>query len=250
MGLSIDITLDKYGLAGEISDYLIHYKPWGLQTRGYGGTSTCKFYKGWWLCNATANYPKHVAWPPWVPFGLLGQYQKLIIGAVYYVPQLFDAYLLFIERAPGDAYSNYHGFYLSSTGTLEAKSYPGTLSGTTSTTISAGDIIALMLDISNPDGNIYVRFGAAKIDWDTDTVTTEIVSAYTNVGAAGSLEPYRYLCWFEPNGVAGKIAWTAMIMQWDKQTTAPTGGLGGGLVANVLIDMKQYGLADPRMLSW
>jgi hypothetical protein len=176
--------------------------------------------------------------------------QYYLIIATYYIKTLaspWGYYLNFLERSPGDAYVEYHGFYLGANGVLEARTYPGTLSGTTNGTVNAGDIIVLGIGLGKTGGNYYFTYGACKYDWDTDTCT-QIINAYTNaISTPGTHVLYHAL--LEQNDSTGEV-YIATFYRVDssRMDSAPSSGIGSDVLITAVRMARKLGLADPRTI--
>lgn len=188
--------------------------------------------------------PNIMPWGPNVPDTV--EYKMTV---TYFFKDIFPNYPLFFERRPGDATAHLHGFHLEADGTLEARSYPGTLSGTTSGSVAAGDIVIFLLTVANVGGELYARYRAIKYDWDNDSVT-DIINCYADIGAASDQEPGRYICVGEQSAAAGRIAYTSSWIFTERLTSAPTEGPGYDLVLKRFKALREYGLQDPRTLTW
>lgn len=207
------------------------------------------YIDGWLKVKATtAGYPRVDSEKK--PVGALASPQATGWKGFYYLPSPTAIYLFFLERATGDATSYYIGFYWNGS-TLYARSYPGTLSGTTSGALSPPAIVLLELSVGNVNGTIYATFGAWRYDWDTDTATN-IVNAVANVGSATGLPAYWYQSLLEFNAATGVVGIATPRPpeghgRWD---SAPTGAGDGSHSINHFKLLKSLGLRDPRTIDW
>lgn len=184
------------------------------------------------------------------PVGALADTQRMIIRGIYYIPSSTAIYLLFLERSPGDANSYYIGFYLSGS-TLYARSYPGTLSGTTSASVTFPAILVLSMSVGNVGGTIYATFWSARYDWDSDTYT-ELINAVSNVGSATGLPAMWYNSLLEFNASSGVIGHVGPVEHHVRITSAPSVPSDPRDVEVVywLRLLRKHGLRDPRTISW
>lgn len=184
------------------------------------------------------------------PVGELADTQMLILRALYYIPASTNAYLLFLERSPGDASTYYLGFYLGGS-TLYARSYPGTLSGTTSTSLSLPAMIGLVLKVCNVGGTIYTMYWSFTYNWDADTYT-EGINAVSNVGSATALPQVWYNSILEFNASSGVIGHVGPAEHHSRMTSAPTTPSDPRDVEAVywLRLLRKHGLRDPGTIDW
>ncbi len=243
--MSINIYIDKKKLVREIASIIalpnVSQFPEGADVSYDNGWLKVKF--------TSAGYARVDGRPNYHPYGLLVEPQYYLIIATYYIKKLASIgyYLNFLERSPGDAYTEYHGFYLDASGGLEARTYPGILSGTTSGTVSVGDIIILGIGLGKYGNNYYFTYGACKYDWDTDTCT-QIIDAYTNPISTPSTN-VLYHALAEQNYATGEI-YIATFYRIDsgRISSTPSSGIGSdALLAGVRMARK-LGLADPRTI--
>lgn len=240
MSLNISITKTDLQKAIDLHKSIALFKP---LSGVYGGSWNYDFEGGWHKFRFTAGYPKVAPFPPFIPINLLEPNQAVRFGAVFYIVDLFDSYVLFNEPYPTAA-TEVEGFYLTSTGTLQVRSNSGP-TGTTSMTVASGDIIVAEWLVSNVGGTIYIQWGAGKYDWVNDTYTATI-SAYATMANPRNL---RYIILWEPNGTQGRVAIGPYIVVWNVNTTAPTSGLDPGQIVGELRRLRQIGLQDPSTLD-
>ncbi len=251
---TVNISIDKSELAKRITwDVLA---PIYAYTPIHVAMSTADdvkldFDRGWWKVDyRTRGYVKISPLTVFVPWGIASDTQAWIFGVVIYVKTLFDVYLAFAERRPGDATTRYHGLYLSSGGTLSYRAYPSeATSGTTSASVSAGDILLALMVAGNYGGYVYHTMTVAKYDWATDSATT-IIDAVSRVGSATAQETVRYLCISEQNYATGKLAFTSYTFGWSAFTSAPTTGPGIDWILQYIRKLRELGIADPATLTW
>ncbi len=256
---TIDVNIDKLSLVNAIaSDICAQCGAGGginpLLLRpiaGIGGsadTVTFVFDQGWYKLKFTGGYPKIEPSPPWIPFNLLGDSQSIMFMATFYLASApFDSYVLFNEPAPTFA-TDVLGFHLYSDGTFAVDPGAGSATGTTSMTVAQGDIILAVWHLGKVSGTLYMRFGAGKYDWATDTYT-QVIDAYMTVPSTYTRN-FRYIVLWEPNASQGTIGITAHSIKFEVMSSAPTNGVSVLQAVWILRILRNHGLPDPSTLNW
>ena len=241
---TININIDKYKLIA--NSELLH----GLQSL-YGvkvapsrlDILDLKYDKGWLLVSWKSATYGRLDCMYGVPWNLMPDNMKITFTAIVYIKELFNVYLVFVERVPGEASDSYTGFYLDSNGNLSFKSYP---SGTNKsiTTLSVDDIVFLKLSWTKRDSNIAVVAGVKKYDWDNDTWTDVKTIDWSNPDATESDNfSFKYAALAEQNISTGKLAFfpPAVLVYSPSE----------GALPDFLRKMRSLGvLADPRTLTF
>jgi hypothetical protein len=244
--VSININIDKKKLVREIASVIalpnISQFPLNADISYDNGWLKVKFTSG--------GYSRVDGRPNYHPYGLLLDPQYYLIIATYYIKTLaspWGYYLNFLERSPGDAYTEYHGFYLDASGELEARTYPGSLTGTASGTVNAGDIVILGIGLGRVGKSYYFTYGACKYDWDTDACT-QIINAYSSaIDTPGANVLYHAL--LEQNDSTGEV-YVATFYRVDssRMSSAPSSGISSGVLKTAVQMARRLGLADPRTI--
>ena len=244
--MSINVNIDKKKLVREIASVIVL-----PNISQFPLNADIGYDNGWLKVRYTSTgYARVDGRPNYHPYGLLVDLQYFTITATYYIKTLasqFGYYLNFLERSPGDAYVEYHGFYLDASGRLEARAFPGSLTGTTSGTVNAGDIIILGIGLGRYGGNYYFTYGACKYDWDTDACT-QIINAYTDaISTPGTNVLYHAL--LEQNASTGEV-YVATFYRVDssRMSSVPTAGIGSDALILGVRMARKLGLADPRTI--
>jgi hypothetical protein len=244
--VSINVNIDKKKLVREIASVIAL-----PNISQFPLNADISYDNGWLKVRFTSTgYSRVDGRPNYHPYGQLVDLQYYLIIATYYIktlPSPWGYYLNFLERSPGDAYTEYHGFHLDVYGRLEARTYPGTLSGTASGTVNAGDIIILGIGLGRYGGNYYFTYGACKYNWDTDACT-QIINAYTNaISTPGTNVLYHAL--LEQNDSTGEV-YIATFYRVDssRMGSAPSSGIGSDVLITAVRMARKLGLVDPRTI--
>jgi hypothetical protein len=243
--VSINVNIDKKKLVREIASVIAL-----PNVSQFPLNADISYDNGWLKVKFNSQgYARVDGRPNYHPYGQLVDLQYYLIIATYYIKTLaspYGYYLNFLERSPGDAYVEYHGFYLDTSGRLEARTYPGSLTGTASGTVNAGDIVILGIGLGRYGGNYFFTYGACKYDWDSG-VCTQIINAYSSaISTPGANVLYHALA--EQDLSVGEL-YIATFYRVDssRMGSAPTAGIGSDVLITAFNSSRLLRRLSPRV---